>query len=81
MRKRRFDSPIALTIMAAVIFGLSVAWGGSFLASGFGSVEASHAGGMDAMSIDMITTGNTSSGQPIGHTEVLGALESCARIN
>ena len=37
-------------------------------------------GSMAAMSIDMNVAGNTASGLPVGHTEVLGSLQSCAQI-
>jgi hypothetical protein len=45
----------------------------------------SHAGGMDAMNIDMDPTGNTASvvdpPPSNGHAEVLGSVQNCARVN
>jgi hypothetical protein len=56
-----------------------------------GEVSASHAGGMDAMSIDLNISGNTASAgwtwvppiptPPIGHTETLSARNACISAN
>ena len=65
---------VALALVASA--ALTGIWG---LDAGQG--EASHAGGMSAMSIDLNTSGNTASGLGVGHVETLGALDSTLAVS
>jgi hypothetical protein len=60
--------------VVGALLGLAVIAGA--FAAGTRESQASHAGGMDAMSVDLNISGNTASGLGPGHTEAVGALDT-----
>jgi hypothetical protein len=65
---------VALALVASA--ALTGIWG---LDAGQG--EASHAGGMSAMSIDLNTSGNTASGLGAGHVETLSTTDATLSVS
>src|SRR5574341_2654459 len=74
----------ALVVMAALTLmslGERTAASHNCTDTGVGVGSSNSQCGADSFTIDMQDAGNTASGLPAGHTEVLGTVETCVQIN
>src|SRR5574341_50228 len=74
----------ALVVMAALTLmslGERTAASHNCTDTGVGVGSSNSQCGADSFTIDMQDAGNTASGLPAGHTEVLGSVETCVQIN